>query len=92
MPLSVALMLLGAAGSVTMEQGTTFSESRLRMEYPAHGLVIMTQGLVVDAIEVQSAFTGQFASGVRMGDPVSAIMAAHGKPASMTPERATYPD
>jgi hypothetical protein len=93
MPLQDAFILLGPPGSTTVEQGRAPADNRIRMEYPAHGLVIATtQGLIVDAIEIQPAFTGQFASGVRIDDPVTALITAYGMPASMTPERAIYPD
>lgn len=87
MPLKDAIELLGPPEKVKISDiGTVI------MPYDSIGLSleVLSDGTIVEAIHLQSGFTGRFASGLTIGDDTQKIIATYNQPDTQTKEVIEY--
>jgi Mg-chelatase subunit ChlD len=91
MSLPEAARLLGFPDGSRAADGA--AGDKVWMTYPRLGLSIGATrgGMTLEAIVVRENFAGQFANGLRIGDPWSEVVARYGMPVSHSPERLAYP-
>ncbi|MCF8721857.1 hypothetical protein [Nitrospina gracilis] len=95
MPLQAAIDLLGIPEFIKINRGTDPGLDNIEITYPNHDLVIraLTEGKVVEAIEIGPNFKGAFNQGdIRLGAKFEDVVASYGVPASLTAQVARYPD
>lgn len=92
MPLVEAMALLGEPQA--KHSAKTNGQAMEWLDYPALGIALGAKpgGTELDVIEVGPAFKGRLATGLRIGDPHTAVLDSYGIPESLTPDRARYPD
>ncbi len=89
MTLKDAMQLLGIPDRITVSKNDT-----VLMPYSALGLSIeaMSGGTTIEAIHVQSAFKGRFASGLEIGADFQKVLSLYKHPDMMTKEIIKYYD
>ena len=89
MTLKDAIELLGPPESVKAGNAGT-----IIISYDSLGLSVevMSDGTVIEAIHLQSAFKGKLSSGIKMGVDFQEILSAYNQPDLMTKEKIEYSD
>lgn len=95
MPLQEVIDLLGIPEFIKINRGTDPGLDNIEITYPKHDLIIraLTEGKVVEAIEIGPNFKGAFSEGdIHLGAKFEEVVENYGVPASLTAQVARYPD
>ena len=94
MQLKDAFKIMGYPDAFVVKRGPSSTFDHIEMPYAALGVVVraMSNGKVVEAIEVKPTFKGTFDTGMKLGDPFTTLVAKYGTPVSLSSQIARYPE
>ncbi len=93
MQLKDAFKTMGYPDAFIVKRGPSSNFDHIEMPYAALGVVLraMSKGKVIEAIEIQPTFNGNFDTGFKRGDPFTDLVAIYGTPESLSSQIARYP-
>ncbi|MGV7220434.1 MAG: hypothetical protein ACQ9MH_02765 [Nitrospinales bacterium] len=93
MQLKDAFKTMGYPDAFIVKRGPSSNFDHIEMPYATLGVVIraMSNGKIIEAIDIKPSFKGSFDTGVKLGDPFTTLVAKYGTPESLSSQIARYP-